>query len=431
MNRIVQKVSSVWCFLSVFSLFFISVHAEVGPVIPGQSLWCINKSIAGTVDIIESKVCQMDSQLDVIESKIDAIPSDASQLDVIESKIDVIDVTVDFIESKVCEMDSQLDVIESKIDALDGCGPRVLTAADISAGTITLGTPGNYCLSTDLTADIDITANCVTLDLNHRCLTGVISITSDDVLVQSGNVTPPAPTSAPDAAITIDALSDRARLYDVLIICADTTADGVVGRAGIQVQGNDTQILQTTIKSGAGESTGITGTNGGVGILVTTSANNAVIRNCIVSTGDGGNGTTTGGSGGNGITVNGDATETEIIDTTILYTGNGGNGSVTTGSGGHGVFIDINALDTVLRNCTIRNTGASGVGGGSGGVAGKAVLDYVTAVANLSMVYSNFAHNIANAIKYDLQGLGTEQGVALANPPTATVVNPFANVFVS
>src|SRR3989338_8465126 len=131
MNRIVQKVSSVWCFLSVFSLFFISVHAEVGPVIPGQSLWCINKSIAGTVDIIESKVCQMDSQL---------------------------------------------DVIESKIDALDGCGPRVLTAADISAGTITLGTPGNYCLSTDLTADIDITANCVTLDLNHRCLTGVISI---------------------------------------------------------------------------------------------------------------------------------------------------------------------------------------------------------------------------------------------------------------
>src|SRR3990167_8134266 len=392
MNRIVQKVSSVWCFLSVFSLFFISVHAEVGPVIPGQSLWCINKSIAGTVDIIESKVCQMDSQLDVIESKIDAIPSDASQLDVIESKIDVIDVTVDiieskvcemdsqldvieskidaipsdasqldvieskidvidvtvdiieskvcqidsqldvieskidaipsdasqldvieskidvidvtvdiieskvcemdsqldvieskidaipsdasqldvieskidvidvtvdFIESKVCEMDSQLDVIESKIDALDGCGPRVLTAADISAGTITLGTPGNYCLSTDLTADIDITANCVTLDLNHRCLTGVISISSDDALIQSGNITPAAPTSTPSPAVSITSTSDRARLYDVLIICADTTADGVLGRAGIQVQGNDTQILQTTIKSGAGESTGI------------------------------------------------------------------------------------------------------------------------------------------------------------------------------
>src|SRR3990167_7098734 len=311
MNRIVQKVSSVWCFLSVFSLFFISVHAEVGPVIPGQSLWCINKSIAGTVDIIESKVCQidsqldvieskidaipsdasqldvieskidvidvtvdiieskvceMDSQLDVIESKIDAIPSDASQLDVIESKIDVIDVTVDFIESKVCEMDSQLDVIESKIDALDGCGPRVLTAADIIAGTITLGTPGNYCLSTDLTANIFITADCVTLDLNHRCLIGTVTVSSDDALIQSGNITPAAPTSTPSTAVSITSTSDRARLYDVLIMCTHTATADVGGRSGISIGGNDTQLLSCTIYGGNAGAATTLATNGGQGI---------------------------------------------------------------------------------------------------------------------------------------------------------------------
>jgi hypothetical protein len=308
----------------------------------------------------------------------------------------------------------------------------VLTAADISAGTITLGTPGNYCSSTDLTANIFITADCVTLDLNHRCLIGTVTVSSDDALIQSGNITPAAPTSTPSPAVSITSTSDRARLYDVLIMCTHTAAADVGGRSGISIGGNDTQLLSCTIYGGNAGAATTLATNGGQGIIVTTNANNAVIKNCIIASGDGGDGGATGGNGGDGIFVADGATETEVIDTTILYTGNGG-AAATDGRGGHGVYIDgsaTGAFDTVIRNCTIRNTGAGGDPMDTA-LGGKAVLDGVTAVANLSMVYSNFAHNIANAIKYDLQGLGTEQGVALANPPTATVVNPFANVFVS
>ncbi len=60
-----------------------------------------------------------------------------------------------------------------------------------------------------------------------------------------------------------------------------------------------------------------------------------------------------------------------------------------------------------------------------------AIDDNVIITADFSLIYSNFAHNIANTIKYDLQAMGVESGVALPNPPTATVINPYANVYAS
>ena len=387
-------------FLKFFSLFFLffcftAIHSFVGTVVSGQPLWGITKRIGETVDIIESKVCALETDLSI---------------------------TGEILCSKI-------EDIESTVDAITACGPTVLTSGDVVAGVITLSTAGNYCLSEDVTANVTISANCVTLDLNQRCLTGIITVSSDDVEIKNGNVTPAAPPSDPLPAITITSTSDRARVSDVLVICADSVAEFVAGRIAIMVQGNDTQILNTTVKSGAGEGVGATGSNGAIGIALTF-ADNAVISNCIVSTGDGGTGTTTGGNGGVGINVT-SSTETEVTDTTILFTGNGGNGGTTTGSGGDAVFISSLSVDTVIRNCTMRNTGAAGTGGGSGGRGGRAIEDDVTTVVNLSMSYSNFAHNIANAIKFNLQATGVEQGVALANPPTATVVNSFANVFVS
>ncbi len=47
------------------------------------------------------------------------------------------------------------------------------------------------------------------------------------------------------------------------------------------------------------------------------------------------------------------------------------------------------------------------------------------------MIFSNFAHNIANSIKYNIQNTGTESGVLTPNPTTATVINPYANVYAS
>ncbi len=378
-----------------------TTRAFVGPVITGQPLWGISKRIGETVDDIESKICK-------------------------------IEVDVSVLGESLC---SKIEGIESIVDSLTVCASTGISSADISDdGIITISSSGLYCLSEDVTADIDITANCVALDLNKHCVTGVVTISSDDVDVRSGNITPPAPSLTPVAGITVEATSDRAKISDVVIVCADTTADTIAGRVGIEILGNDTQIFDVTVKSGAGESTGATGTAGGNGIIVGATANNVIIKNSFISTGDGGDGTTDGADGGHGLVIQASATETEVTDCTILSTGNGGNGggAGTNGNGGDGVNIQAGALDTVIRNCTIRNTGAAGTGGSGGSPrAGRAVTDAVTTVANLSMVYANFAHNIANSVKYALQGTIVERGIALANPPTTGAVNPYANVFVS
>lgn len=389
------KVFKTYLFFTLISIFCMPLFATVGPIIPGQPLWCVTQRIGVTVDIIESKVCALDVEVSLLG----------------ETLI------------------SELDVIESKLDSFVGCASIPITSADIVGGVITLDTSGSYCLAEDVTATFTITANCVSLDLNNRCVTGTMFIDSDDVEVFNGNITPAAPTSAPAAGLTVAASSDRATVSDVTITCADTTADGIDGRTGMELHGNDTQILGCTIKSGAGEGTGTTGSNGGNGITIGSNANNVIIKRCIVSTGSGGAGSTTGGNGGHGISVEGDATESEITDTTILFTGSGGSSDTTNGNGGNGFNVESTALDTVIRNCTIRNTGAAG--GMGSGTDGYAILDAVVIVANLTMSYSNFAHNIANSVKYALQGFTTEQGIALSNPPTTTLVNPFANVFAS
>ena len=393
------------CFFlfSLFSLSFLTLYlsATVGPVVPGQSLWGITKRIGITVDIIESKVCNLDVECSGID-----------------------------------EIISQLDVIESKIDLLSACGLTVLSSDDIMGGAITVSASGNYCLSEDVTANLIIEGDCISVDLNRRCLTGIVRISTDDVELKNGNVTPAAPASAPTAAITVTEPSDRARIVDVQIRNTDTSADGIDGRDGMVMSGNNTQILGCTVIAGAGGDSSTTpGGAGGHAIHINLTANNIVVKNCFFTSGDGGNGgtgTSNGGDAGHGIFIESTATETEITDSTVLSTGNGGDGAGagTNGNGGNGVKIESDAIDTVLRNCTIRNTGSAGTGGAAG-IDGKAVDDDVIMVATASMVYSNFAHNIANTIKFDLQQAGTEQGVPMPNPPTATVINSFANVFVS
>ncbi len=59
---------------------------------------------------------------------------------------------------------------------------------------------------------------------------------------------------------------------------------------------------------------------------------------------------------------------------------------------------------------------------------GKAVNDAVTSTNDLSIIFKNFAHNIANNTKFDIQAMG-ETGLLSPNPPDATVINPFGNVF--
>jgi hypothetical protein len=63
-------------------------------------------------------------------------------------------------------------------------------------------------------------------------------------------------------------------------------------------------------------------------------------------------------------------------------------------------------------------------------VGGKAVDDDVVAGANASKIYANFAHDISNATKFDVQASGAESGFGLSNPPSSTAVSVYANVFI-
>ena len=421
---------------------------------------CGIESKIDVVDLIESKVCKMDSQLDTIESKEDQIES---------SVIEILD--------KTCHIESQQDTIESKIDELGACGFTSLTSADVSAGAIALSTSGNYCLAEDITADITISASNITLDLNQRELTGTIATSGfiDNVIIRNGFVDAPAPTATPSTAINVGSFSFKGLSFplieNITISCADS--DVIQGRNGITVgsggciikncvieaggisgtptttirgghsirlaPGTHSSIDGCIILSGQGGSLGNTVSvagSGGAGISMENCLG-ATISNCAIKTREGGlafgAASQTGGNGGAGISVSGTSREIVITDCTILETGFGGNAVAATstgGDGGHGITIASTTSDISVRRCTIQNTGAGGTGTSTNGAPGKAVDDDVTTAANLSQIFANFAHNIANSTKFDLQAAG-EAGILTPNPPTAAVVNPLANVYSS
>jgi len=354
--------------------------------------------------------------------------------DTVESKVDVIDATV-------TSNDSKIDVLDTKVSLLV---PTVVTSSLISTGTITLSTAGNYALGEDITADIEITASSISLDLNNRALTGMIIIdggASDltDIEVQNGFILPPAPFSAPIAGLTVDNGVSRVNLFDIIMECADTTASAVAGRTGIQIAGDEVTITNCHITAGAaGDATSGAGFDGGDGIELTSTSTNAIIRDCALFGGDGGNnndGSNPAGRGGHGIFVNG-ASSAQIADCLILITGTGGdNGTQNGGDGGDGINIAALSDDIEVTGCTLRNTGAGGSGGGGGvaGTNGSAINDLVgSADPGKSIILSCVGHNIANTTtRFNIGNAGSEQGVALTYPPTTTAVNVYANVYVA
>jgi len=384
------------------------------------------------------------------------------------------------------------DDVESKIDELLACSPTPLGLGDVSGGSITLSTPGNYCLSEDITSNITISTACVSLDLNDRCLTGRVTIIDDEATIKNGTILPTAAGGAP--GIIVASTSDRTCIANVVI-----KAEDGAGIAGINVAGADWIIEGCTINSGSGAtngaggnaielsidadrilirnctittgaggaSSGSAGGNGGTGISISGS-NTVVVEDCTIfetgvggvgdglnnggdggiginatagcifisivrctvqSTGNGANGTSAiGGDGGHGIKVDGSNQQVSIGSCLIQNLGSGGNGN-TGGDGGHGVFIEGNTCeDTKVRNCDISNTGSAG--SGESPIAGMAVRDEVTTAANVSLVVGNFAHNISNSIRYYLQDVNSEAGFDLSNPPTSTAVSVYANVFI-
>lgn len=452
MNRSLTQIR--WFAIVLFMVSSFEVCATVAPIVPGQSLWWIVQRIGLEVDAIESK----------------------------------------------------LDLLDTSTIS-GSCGIVELSQSSVVGGVLSIASPGSYCLTENITANITISSSYVLLDLNGRCITGTIAVSSGSYFViQNGFVNPTVPSSAPSAGIDVATGVTNLFMQNVTVTCADSAAGGgIAGRTAVQVDGTDIQIKHCFFTAGAGGSK--SGSNAGAGghaLQLTDNARDVVLNACILIGGDGGDNSVSGngGSGGHGIVVAG-ATDVLVDDCTIFRTGDGGSGVSTGGDGGHGIACITNASSNVfvkdctiqktgggggaseggdgghgvyiagvsnmkvaISNCTISDMGAGGAGGGLGGgsggsgvyiessntdisvhnctisntgvagsggvgVAGKAVADDVAAGAGASKTYANFAHDIANAIVYDLQGINnTESGFALSNPPSSTAVSVYANVFI-
>ena len=126
-----KRMSSIISLALMCFAYTTSVYAYVGPVISGQSSWCISKAIAGTVDEIEALISANDSiifsyleeiasQVDVIESLIDLIGSDASLLEIIDNKLDVVISQDNAISESLYEVQITDNTILSIVEEIDG-----------------------------------------------------------------------------------------------------------------------------------------------------------------------------------------------------------------------------------------------------------------------------------------------------------------------
>ena len=272
----------------------------------GQSLWCITNQLAITTDTILEKVTTI---LDVVENIVTSTSSFSS-----------------------------------------ACFSLPLTNANAAFGTITLSIFGNYCLASNLTADILITSSCVMLDLNSRCLQGTIVVNAPNALITNGSVQPPA---APDSTtaqnfpgIAINSNGNYTTLKNVFVQCTASSADGVDGRRGIISLAPNTQITDCQISSGDGAPSAVTNAgNGGTALLA--QEGNLFIQGCTITSGKGGNYTARskaffGGSSGIAINVGNDvqqpitpgngALSRVFITNNTIFVPDAGFGFVTSGT---------------------------------------------------------------------------------------------------
>src|SRR5579872_4231756 len=293
----------------------------------------------------------------------------------------------------------------SAVDSLTfpvSCSQIIINSGSISGGTISITSSGSYCMAQDLTASMLISATCVTVDMNNRMLNGTITIQSaQDVKLMNGRVIPSAPTTggqASTAAITVAATAVRIQLLRLTVVCSDTTTNAINGRLAIEIAGNDVAVLNCFIKSGAGAANNAgAGGAGGMGIQLDSGANRPLIEQCIIRTGNGGNGTTQGGSGGNAVLVNNNVTQAKIIGCTMFQVGAPGSPLISTGpQGGSGVVINSGALKTLVTGCILRNATPGAGTVDPGGLA----VDNQLVTTNRSAIYGNVAYDIGGTVNY-------------------------------
>ncbi|MCX5922065.1 MAG: right-handed parallel beta-helix repeat-containing protein [Candidatus Dependentiae bacterium] len=228
-----------------------------------------SSTVISIVEVIESKLdaccATLNSKLDVIDDKDDTI---ISKVMVVESKLDgccaTLNSKLDVIESNVEVVESKLDgccfTVNSKLDVLLACPPTPIFVDGVS-GTVTLDTPGCYCLATNVCGQIIIAANDVHLDLNCRTLSAlgglsniVIQPSHKNIAVYNGSIVGTCGVTTGDNGIDVQATNQAINLHDLLI--EDVANNGInvgINNSGIivrnvTIQNNPARI--TSINSG-------------------------------------------------------------------------------------------------------------------------------------------------------------------------------------
>ena len=322
--------------------------------------------------------------------------------------------------------------IKNRTDTLS----QGISQADAQNGTIVLSKSGSYAPVDNIAADIEITGTNILFDLKGRALEGAVIVIGKNISIKGGSILPPVPTNADQAAtaaIMIRSGSKKVSIKKCYIECTDSILSGTLislaGRDGIEICGENVDIYQTTVLSGASaDTTTEAAAPAGSGIVISGLAKTVCITNCSIRSGSGGNAAVgKGGDAGHGILVKDTSLQVEISDCTIFSTGDGGTGGGG-GDGGDGIRVSPGVKRVEAKHCTIKNTGS---GKNPSGTDGKAIHDDVPGGSDASTFMSNFAYNIKNTIKFRIGGAGSEQGTLITHPPDNTPISMFANVFFS
>ena len=198
MNSDFSKLK-IWSVISFF-LFINSINAKVNPQ-PGENLWRLTARVGDCLDVADSKLDLLDSQQDLICSKIEKVDDDlathndivCSKLEGIDSVVDEVSTGIDNICSKIEDLDDDLSVhdasICSKLEQIDEKQDLLLSAIDELEFTgacetlifqsdipFTIDSPGVYCLGESVSfatgTAITIASDNVLFDLQDKKIDG-------------------------------------------------------------------------------------------------------------------------------------------------------------------------------------------------------------------------------------------------------------------
>ena len=369
------------------------------------------------VDEVLTKVCMIQSVVEVIDPRTVTIDS---KVDLIDAEVEQVQLIANTIESKVC-------VIDSKIDNIMLCTSITVTAAT------TITSPGSYCMANDIAGVLTIDSPRVVFDMNGHQILGGIALTgsASEIFIMNGFIDGGGGTIGIDiatAAVTDIHISNvtitgatvgiSATVAVSRLLISDIVVTGSSMFFNLRLTGCDNVIIENSVF------------NGSLGIgAVLSSCIHVEIHNCFFNL----NSTM-------GLSLGGLGTNTRVIGST--FNANGADGVSSFGACME--FIECRAeanamngfeligSDILCEGCfaCLNDTGFAAESTGSG------IFKENLAVGNVTCGFNDVVGGgtgwayLANAAQGNAGGVGAGNyciagvPVALATPPFAQVAPP-------